>query len=244
MNKPRVLLYDVETSPVLAWTWRTGKQYISHDQFKTGHKFDIICICYKFAGEKEIHSLDWNYQKQDSSEMIQKFGDVVATADLTIGHNSDKFDVKQINTQRMLHNLDPISWPTSEDTLKQMRKIFYFPSYKLDYIAKLLTGSGKETMKFQDWINIVEKQDIKSFTKMIKYCKNDVLKLEEVWNRVKKYCPAKIHAGVITGIGRLSCPRCASSQNTKDGFKMTAKGRTQRFQCQDCGHKWADGRSC
>src|SRR5947207_1556824 len=145
-TKMRVLLFDIETKYITFRGWRTGKQYVDQSQIVLGMDSDIICISWKWLGEKEIHSLDWGLTKQNSSKMIEAFSKVVESADLCIGHNSDSFDIKHINTQRLLHRQPPIAWPTSEDTLKAIRAKFYLPSFRLDYISKLLTGSGKAKM--------------------------------------------------------------------------------------------------
>lgn len=242
-NKIKILLFDIETSPVLAWIWRTGhKINIDHKQIKAGQKFDIICICYKWAHENTIHSLDWGLNKQNSAVMVEEFSKVVAQAHVVIAHNGDAFDIKQINTQRLLHNQDPINWPTSEDTLKQLRKHFFFPAYNLDYIARTLTGSGKARMEFQDWIDIVESKKAKALAKMIRYGKRDVRKLYLVWKRCAKYCTAKVHAGLISGQLGISCPRCAHPRFVNDGFKDLSTGKYQRYQCSKCGHKWRDSK--
>lgn len=241
-HSPKILLFDIETSPAKAWIWRTGKQYVSHNQLDAKSSFDIICICYKWAHERKVHSLDWGFNKQDSSEMINKFVKVVEDADIVIGHNGDKFDIRHINTQRLLHDQPPISWPTSEDTLKQLRRHFYFTSFKLDYVSKMLVGSGKSPMNFQDWIDIVERNSSKALNRMIKYCKNDVLKLDQVWKKIAPYCKVKAHCGIISGMGRDSCPRCTSVEYVRNGFRYTAAGKYQDFKCKSCNHRWWDTR--
>jgi uncharacterized protein YprB with RNaseH-like and TPR domain len=241
-KQPKILFYDIETSPALAWIWHTGKQWVGHDQLKDERKFDIICICYRWAHESKIHSLDWDYAKQDSAAMIEEFSYIVNQADLVIGHNADKFDMRHVNTQRLLHNQAPIAWPTTEDTLKQLRKYFYLPSYSLDYVSKLLTGSGKDKMSFQDWIDIVEKKNKKAFTKMIAYCKRDVQKLYEVWRKVSPHCQAKVHMGLLKGFTRESCPRCGHNRPELAGKRTLTTGRYQRYLCTICGHKWRDSR--
>lgn len=242
-REPKILLFDIETSPVLAWTFNIGhKVSIGHHQIQKGQRFDIICICYKWANEKKIHSLDWGINKQDSSKMLQDFSKIAEEADLVIGHNVDKFDIRQVNTQRLLHNQAPISWPTSEDTLKQFRKYFYLPSYKLDYISTLLTGSGKDRMEFRDWIDIVEDKDPKALAKMIKYCKKDVQKLNEVWKYAAKYMEPRTHAGIISGVGIHSCPRCAGEDCVRYGYKTLKGGKYQVYQCKSCGSKWRDSK--
>lgn len=236
--KPKILLFDIETKPVKVWVWRTGKQYVRHPQIVTGEKFDIICICYKWAHEKTVYALDWGIRKQDSAKMIDKFVEVVEEADVVIGQNSDSFDIKQVNTQRLLHGQPPIAWPTSEDTMKQIRKHFYVTSSSLDYMSKLLTGSGKDRMEFQDWVDIVERKDPKALSKMIKYCKKDVVKMQQVWEQIAPYVDVTAHRGLIVGGKKQDCPSCGHGRIIKDGYRYLKAGTYHRLRCTRCAHLW------
>lgn len=234
--EPKILFFDVETKPVRCWTFSIGRKVtISHENICYGDSFDIICICYKWAHENKIHSLDWGIKTQNSGKMIESFSKVLAEADMVVGHNADRFDIRQINTQRLLHGQEPIMWPECEDTLKQFKKYFALPSYKLDYLGRILTGSGKDKMVLQDWVDIVENKDKKALDKMIRYCKKDVLKLQEIYNSVYKYVKPKIHAGVLAGKVGHTCPRCGSDQLQSRGTGIRRVGRVKRFQCKDCG---------
>ena len=238
--KPKILIYDIETSPMLAWIWRIGNKIsVSHSQIEA--LGDIICICYKWVGGKETYALDWG-AKQDSTRMLKDFEKVIKDADVVIAHNGDRFDVKHINTQRLLKGLDPLAWPTSEDTLKMLRRHFTFPCFKLDFLSGLLTGSGKDKMEFQDWISIVRDKDEKALAKMIKYCKKDVRQLEQVFLSTKKYLTPIAHRGIIIQGDRDSCPSCGSLDRIKNGSKIKRTGRHQTYQCKDCGHVSTDTR--
>jgi len=241
---PRILFWDIETAPMLFWGWRTGKQYVAHTQIKKGQRTGIICICYKWAHESKVHSLHWGLDADSSEKMIEEFSRVVASADISIGHNSDRFDIRHVNTQRLINGQGPISWPTSEDTLKQFRKHFYLPSYSLDYISTMLTGSGKDRMEFRDWIDIVEDKDPNALRKMIRYCKKDVLKLEAIYNDAQPFFKPKVHIGVITEGNRDLCPRCGSSILCNDGYSYRPAGKYKRFKCKDCEYKGTDTRKC
>ena len=48
------LYIDIETAPYEAYVWRSGKQFVSHNSFKWGHRDgNIICVCYKWGHEKK-----------------------------------------------------------------------------------------------------------------------------------------------------------------------------------------------
>lgn len=239
MKQPKILFWDVETKPVKFWGWRTGKQYLSHDQIVKGEKFDLICICYKWAHEKKVNELHWNLKTQDSTKMIEEFTKIIESADIAVAHNADKFDVKQFNTQRLLKGLSPVAWPISDDTLKAFRRYFAFPSYSLDYISNLLEGKGKDRMCFQDWIDIVENKDPVALLKMIKYCKKDVSLLSKVYEKAKKFFKPKFHVGVINGLSKNdSCPSCGSLRSESKGKQVRFGSIHQIRTCMVCGRNF------
>lgn len=240
--KPKILFADIETRPVRFHGWRTGKTVLSHSQIVEGDKFDIICIAYKWEGAKKTHILHWGLEEQNSENMIQEFGKVVEDADVVIGHNWDAFDKKQINTQRLMHSLPPISWPTSEDTLKLMRRQFYFTSFKLDYLAKTLLGVGKNPMTLQDWLDVTYKKCPKAFNKMLKYCKKDVEILESVWKKVYTHLDIPANRSLIMHGHKAACPYCGSFHTISKGYRTTKSGRYQRLQCESCGGSFKDPR--
>jgi hypothetical protein len=236
-REPKILVWDVETSPVKAWIWRTGSKInVSHDQIVDGQQTDIICICYKWHGQNKVHSLDWGVKKQDSSKMIEEFTKVVEQADIVLAHNGDRFDMKHFNTQRLLKGQPPIAWPTSEDTLKMVRKHFNFTSNRLDYLSRTLVGGGKDRMTFRDWVDIVDYKSEKALKKMIKYCKKDVELLDKVFTKIKPYVDLKVNRSLIKNNNRLGCANCGSEETQKYGVITTRTGRYQKIKCKSCGH--------
>lgn len=231
-NEPKILLFDVETSPCKVWTFSLGKTYLTHDKICAGERFDIICLAYKFLGEKKVHTLDWNIKKQNSEPMIQQFTKVVESADLVVGHNADGFDIKQVNTARFLHNLPPIAWPSSQDTLKQLRKLFYLPSNRLDYVTKTLFGAGKDKMSLDDWIAIKERKDEAALRKMIRYNIKDVLLLEKLFLRLRPWMTPK----KIVPLNDDQCPSCFAAKSRSNGRRLIRGYFRQRRVCLSCGH--------
>lgn len=147
---PRILIYDIETTPLKGWLWRCGDITMRHAQLDVAYnEYGIICIAYKWLGDNKTHILS-------DENMIVEFDKVVKQAEVTLGKNSDRFDVKHINTQRLMQNLPPCpEWmDTTDDLEKQLRKYFVFPSMSLDYISNLFGQGGKVKMEFQDWIDI------------------------------------------------------------------------------------------
>lgn len=234
--KPKILFYDIETKPLLAYIWRLGEQVVNHKQLaKWGYRYDIICISYAWNDGTPAKVIHWGYEEQDSRRVIQEFDKIIKQADITIGKNSDRFDVKHINSQRLLHNLPPLpDWMDYTDDLeRQIRKYFAFPSYSLDYISKELGLGGKVKMEFQDWIDIVEKLNKKSFIKMCDYNKKDVEDTRALWNKIQPHIKPKF--SMATFYGDFRCIHCASKDLKKDGVRFKGKTKYQTFFCKAHG---------
>ena len=239
--KPKILYYDIETTPLKAYVWRLGDQVVRHDQLTAdGGMYDIICITYCYNDGKPAKHLDWGYNKQNSKKMIEQFDKLINTADMVIGKNNKSFDDRHINTQRMLHGLPSIGdWSKKSDDLQtQMKKFFgkALPSQGLDYISKLLGVGGKIKMGLSDWVDILERRDEASFRKMIEYGKKDVEDTRAIWERVEDYIlPKHLPKSAKSKFGDAGCRECGSCRVQSRGYRMQLSGKVHRGQCQDCG---------
>lgn len=156
MNKPKILFFDIETMPLKAFVWQPGKQFVGHSNLLPSHEmWDLICIQYCWDNGDPVKVL--RYDKHGGTKgMLQKFDKLIAKADVCIGKNSDRFDIKMLNSLRMHHGLpgNPDWHKYTDDLEKQMRKHFRLPSQSLDYISRLCGVGGKVSMSMKDWIAI------------------------------------------------------------------------------------------
>ena len=188
-DRPKTkLFFDIEVSPDIVLSWGIGRKIsLSHEAIIQERA--IICICWKWAGEDKVYSLKWN--KGCDKEMIQKFAKIADTADELIAQNGDNFDIKWLRTRCIYHGI-PISPKfNSIDTLKMARQGFRFNANRLDYMGRFLGYGGKVDTNFDMWKDILLKNDAKQMTLMVDYCKEDVILLEKVYNRLQEYCPIK-----------------------------------------------------
>jgi DNA polymerase elongation subunit (family B)/ribosomal protein S27E len=234
MNQIKRLFFDIETSPNIGFFWSPGyKISLSYDNIIKERA--IICICYKWAGEDEIHSLTWDGNQSDK-KLLEKFIKVANTADEIVGHNGDKFDLPWVRTRCLFHKIPMFPNYTTVDTLKHARSKFRFNSNRLDYIAKFLGIGSKISTSYDLWKQIVLNKDKKALEDMVTYCKKDVALLEEIYNTLSPYIPAKTHHGVILGQGKHSCPECGSTNMVFSKKRMSALGVPRiQLQCKDCG---------
>lgn len=233
MEDPKVLFYDIETTPLKVWTFRVGKQYVDSSQIVEGSRIDIISIGYCWNDGTRAKVLDWGFREKNSEPMIRAFDRILSQADIAIAYNGDRFDIKHINTQRMLYNLTPIGKVATDDPLKQVRKHFALPSNKLDYLSKILGMGGKHKMHLQDWIDIVEGKDERALNRMIEYNKKDVEDLRDIYNRVMPYCAPKLNQSALQGT--IACAHCGSHNIIKNGTRLRGLQRMQSYFCNDHG---------
>lgn len=228
------LYIDIETAPYEAYVWRSGKQFVSHNSFKWGHRDgNIICVCYKWGHEKKVHSIEWN--KNGDKQLLEELVPVMLEADEIIAQNGDRFDIPYINTRILANELPcgPI-WKTV-DTLVIARRRFKFPSNRLDALGHFLLGEGKIHTEFGMWVDIKEDDCPVAMRKMVKYCKKDVVLLQKVYEAMAGFHRPKTHAGVMKGKEKWTCSHCGSESVKCHNTRTTAAGTLQhQMQCKDC----------
>src|ERR1700719_3656227 len=109
----------------------------------------MLSFAYKIAGEKKVHTrclADYpGYKKntEDDKALVTDLWTIFDQADIQIGHNADKFDIKKSNARFLMHKLNPPSPYKTVDTLKIARRAFKLDSNKLDDLGYYL-GLGRK----------------------------------------------------------------------------------------------------
>ena len=236
MSEIKRLYFDLETSPNVCFTWRTGyKINLDHDNII--HERAIICVCYKWEKESKVHALQWD--QGDDRQLLIDFAPIINSADETASHNGNKFDIKWFNTRNLIHGLPPLPEYKNVDTLQIARQKFLLNSTRLDYLGKLLLGEGKIRTEFGLWKRIVLDNDPDAMAEMVAYCRKDVLLLQRIWEKLIVYARLKTHAGVLEGLGRWSCPHCGNEDVVKSKTRVTPVGiRQHQMNCRGGCHRY------
>lgn len=231
-NRKR-LFFDIEVSANIGLFWQSGfKLNIGPESIIKERA--IICICYKWEDSKEVHSLEWD-SKQCDKKLLEKFVKIANEADELIGHNGDRFDLSWIRTRCLFHRIPMFPKYVTIDTLKISRSKFKFNSNKLDYIAKFLGVGQKIKTDYGMWKDIMLNKCKVSMSKMVKYCKMDVIVLEKVFKELSNHIEAKTHYGVTFGADRGSCPECGSDEITINKRRTSASGvKKVQYICKTC----------
>lgn len=236
-KKPRILIVDIETAPLLNWCWGVWEV----NAIKVEKDWYMLAFSAKWLGENKTYvyalpDFKEQYKKNPESdkELVHKLWDFLDEADMVIGHNSDKFDIKKSNTRFIANHLMPPSPYIQIDTLKIAKKHFAFTSNKLGDLAEKLGLRGKlETGGFELWLGCI-RGDKKAWATMKAYNKQDVVVTEQVYERLKGWHATHPNVAMFTRRG-MTCKNCGSNKMQKRGVRRLVTGWKEVFACADCG---------
>lgn len=242
MNRePRILLFDIETTPFVAYSWGPKFNVNLIEYIEDWH---LLCFAYKWLGEDEIHVVgqddfkrDYRRNRRDDRRVAQELWKVMDEADIVIGHNAKKFDIKKANARFAVHGLGRPAPFAVVDTLTVARRQFSFGSNKLNDLGGFLDlGHKLVHTGFDLWKGCMA-GDPESWETMKAYNVQDVALLESVYLKFRDEGWVTSHPNVAVLAGdHTACPTCGADgvQQQKRGFAATNAHKYQRFQCQEC----------
>jgi hypothetical protein len=228
------LFLDIETGyyEVLLKTFslRNNLKYFPHDSIVKQKQ--IFCVSYKWQYEDKVHTLDW---RMGEKEMIKAFVNILGEAHEAVGHNVNRFDIKELRTRAIYHGVLMFPNYRTLDTLTKARQYFNFASNKLDYIGDFLNvGRKLDHEGFELWEK-VSAGDEQALEKMIRYCENDVVLLEDAFFVLSPFINHNNNFAVLTGGKRWHCPECASKDVKMFRTYSTPMGIIRReMKCNTC----------
>lgn len=235
-SAPKILVFDIETSPLLSYTWGTWDQTIALNQIK--EEWQVLSYAAKWLNDpaKSIKYQDQRNDKDDK-KVLEGIWKLLDEADIVITQNGVKFDSKKLNARFILHNMKPPSSYKHIDTLKIAKKYFAFTSNKLEYMAgklnvKYKKQSHKKFPGFSLWTECLNGNK-EAWNEMEKYNKYDVLALEELYHKLAVWEPA-INFDVYHSVDEHVCS-CGHKEFENKGYAYTASGKFRRYKCKSCG---------
>jgi hypothetical protein len=231
----KTLLYDLETSPLISYTWGIYEQNV----IKIKEQAHILSFAYKWLGDKSVKAYSLPDFKGDKKKLVEKLHELFDEADVIIAHNGNHFDNKVANREFVRFNLTPPSPYKTIDTLSVARSKFKFQSNHLNDLGEFL-GVGKkvETGGFGLWLACMNNEEW-AWKKMVKYNKQDVALLEAVYLKLRPYMAN--HPELVSSPKKI-CPMCGSDKLHSRGWSFTTAFMKKRYRCQGCG-KWLLGES-
>lgn len=226
----KTLVLDIETAPNVSHTWGLWQQNVGLPQLlASGY---VLCWAAKWVGEPKMH---WGRTPKPIYNLVDK-------ADVVVGFNHIRFDMKHLNGWWLREGLTPPSPYHNIDLCNVSKQRFNMPSNKLAYLAQeLLEGQKASTGGHQTWIGcMANKPD--AWAKMRAYNEHDVHLTEALYERLKPWI--KLPSPYLYGdvADPQSCPGCGSTAIRSRGKAYTQLTAYQRLYCPDCG-RWARGKN-
>lgn len=230
---PRILVIDIETSPIEAYVWGLWDQNVAVNQIMKDWK--IISVAWKWVdGEPEQHDI----RNQTEFSLLKRIRNILNEADIVVTQNGKKFDIKKINARLVIKHIKPASSFQQIDTRELAKKYFGFSSNSLEYLSDRLNKKYKK-LKHKDfpgmelWTECL-KGNKKAWKAMKEYNIFDVLATEELY---KKLIPfgSPVNMGVYYDSTDAVCS-CGSKDFMENGHFYGAAGKFKRYRCKKC---WA-----
>lgn len=236
-NGPRILLLDVETAPILASVWGLFDQNIPLNMIEKD--WHLLSYSAKWLDSDEIFYMDQRNIKniEDDSKLLKGIWKLMNSADIIVGQNSNRFDIKKLNARFILNGMSPPSSYKKIDTMLLAKKYFAFTSNKLEYLTKNLTpGKAKSAHKkfpgFELWKECL-KGNIEAWNEMEAYNKQDVVALQSLYEVLAPW-DNTVNFNLYNDTCKNIC-KCGCVIFKRNGYCYTNVSKFQRYKCLKCG---------
>lgn len=232
---PRIVCFDVETSPWLAYTFNIWEGVSPNNVIE-----DSILMAWsaKDLNDSYVHTDILTSDEavdRDDERITRSIWACLNGADILIGHNIKAFDIPYINTRFLKYNLPPLQSFQIIDTLLIARSNFKFASNKLSFLNKSLGIKQKlENCGISLWLKCLD-GDKRYLNDMIEYCKGDVMAVEELYYKIRPFIKGHPNIGLYNESDAMVCPNCGSENVITQGYYYTSAGKFESMRCKSCG---------
>lgn len=233
---PKILVFDIETSPQLAWGFFHRKYQVSINDIERDSHF--LCFAYRWLGQEEVglvsqrHDPKYTPGTQDDRYVAARLHHLLMEADIVVAHYGDKFDVPFANERFLFHGLGPTSPYASIDTKAESSRHFKTVSHSLaDRTHKHGLTEKLKNSGWQLWMDCLAGKD-DAWEEMEQYNIVDVVALEDWYMLIRGWIGSngkKKHPNLghyVRGEEPV-CPNCANKNLSVRGW---TPHRTQHYE--------------
>ncbi len=241
---PKVLLFDIETAPILAHVWGLWDNNVALNQIVSD--WHVLSWSAKWLDDapNKVMYMDQRNAKniEDDKKLLQGIWDLLDKADIVITQNGKNFDTKKLNARFVMQGFQPPSSVKHIDTKIIASKIFGFSSNRLEYMTDKLCTQYKKLKhtKFpghEMWRECLN-GNLEAWKEMERYNTQDVLALEELYRKLIPW-DNSINFNLYHDEEDHVC-KCGSTTFIKNGFYYTSSGKFQKHKCKQCGAEHRD----
>lgn len=229
----RILFFDIETAPMLAYIWQARADWVGHNQIT--HETFLLSWAAKWADDDHIFgdvlTAD-EARAQEDIRIVQSLAEMIRQADIVVAHNGDRFDIPMLNNRLLLWGDIPLGSVKTIDTCTLARRSFRLSHNKLDHLAQELGFGTKISTDFSLWQGCYH-GDEDALAQMYEYNRHDVVLLQQVYEAMAPY--VKGLPRLVDGAdGEDACPFCGHKDLVEDDVYRTNASTFPRFRCEGC----------
>ena len=231
----KILTLDIENSPMMSYHWGLWQQNISKPMRIEANRSYMMSVAAKWLHDDEVFYFET--RTEDDSAITAQILKLVDEADIVVGHNAQRFDMKKINAYALLNHLPPPSPYRVVDTMLIAKKHFSFERNTLEYLTGALCTSQKSAHKkfngFELWSECMKGNE-EAWQEMKHYNIQDVLVTEELYLLLRPWAKSHPNVNVTSTHLEPRCTSCGSKNLTPAGFSLTNVSKFKRYKCDDC----------
>lgn len=233
---PKILTLDIETSPLIVYSFGIRDQFINPDQII--EDWSVMSWAAKWHDSDEVLYRDVSSQEnlKDDKSITREIWVLVDAANIIITQNGTRFDIPKLNGKFEEYGFGPVSPFKHIDTLRIKKKLG-LTSNKLEY------STGKFNDKYRKlkhknfpgmslWAECLKGNPL-AWIEMKEYNCHDVLATEELYFNTLQKWDSTINYGVYS-LQTGCCPNCGSKDIEEKDYGYTKTGAFKNFQCNNC----------
>lgn len=235
----KILFWDIETSIKRSWHFNQdgylGSDLIDKDFFLLTHAWQWN------DGDIESTYIESDDAKEENDfDVVLKAWHLLDNADIVVGHNLDKFDIKKVNARFLKWGLPAPSPYKTIDTYKLAKRKFGLTFKSLKYLCEFLNLPVQKLSHdgVKLWIEATL-GDEEAIKKMVIYNRGDIPTLKMVYDKLQSWGTGTTNIGMmknqIEDLDTLLCPNCGSDDiKPLNKYSFTNANKFQAYRCNNC----------
>ena len=238
----KILIFDIEVSPLLSWNWGRYKQ----NAIKVEQECQLLSYAYMTITLDGTNSIldgnindvkcttleDCNYIEKD---LVKGLWELFNESQVIIGFNNKRYDDKQVYKWFMKYNLNPPVPIKEIDLFKEWKKVATLSSNSLDSLNDYLNGSTKTDITVKDlWYDCLIGKNNTSYKLLKEYNKQDVVLTYTLYKRILPFLKDNVNYSLLLQ-HPLACPKCGHINDFEEAeYYYTNVGRYNQYKCNKC----------
>lgn len=242
-NDVNILYLDIETSPCISYHFQHWNVNISQQHnIQQSH---LLSVAYAFNDDDvvgfKLSAKD--VENQDDLTLVVNLIEAIEKADIIVGYNSKKFDLKYLNTRALFYNLPPLSTVKHIDLYEQVKRSFKFPSNSMGNVSKYLGLEGKLANDgFDLWKRCMEHWNEETCEKalddMLTYNMQDIEATRDLYKYLQGWFKGTPNVGMMknqkSSCTTLRCSKCSSDDIIALEKQHFLSNVWEMYRCNTC----------